>query len=55
MKNTEIISISLPKGYGKIIDQRAKSYYVTRSKYIELVLKGIIDITRDKNKAPETK
>lgn len=45
-KNKEIISISLPKNSKKILDEIAKEMCLSRSKLIELTIKGIITISK---------
>lgn len=47
MKTRENISITLPKGGGKILEEMAKKRNISRSKMIELVMRGIIQIEKE--------
>lgn len=46
-KNTEIISISMPRNSSLILNEIASSMSLSRSKLIELVLKGNITLSKD--------
>lgn len=46
-KNTEIFTISMPRNSSLILNEIAKSMSLSRSKLIELVLKGNITLSKD--------
>lgn len=46
-KNTEVFTISMPRNSSLILNEIAKSMSLSRSKLIELTLKGNITLTKD--------
>lgn len=46
-RNTEVFTISMPRNSSLILNEIAKSMSLSRSKLIELVLKGNITLSKD--------